>query len=78
VNSDTLSGVAALTFMDKQAAKQERALSSEQEGRIKQHMANAYLDLLADKAKTAGMVNAEISYKEAWKFHNFGRVRIFV
>ncbi len=34
-------------------------------------MANAYLDLLADKAKTAGMVNAEISYKEAWKFHNF-------
>ncbi|AON55136.1 hypothetical protein Hsc_2856 [Herbaspirillum seropedicae] len=70
VNSDTLSGVSALTFMDKQAAKQGHALSSEQEGRIKQDMANAYLDLLAYKAKKAGMVNSEISYKEAWKFHN--------
>ncbi|MCA1327154.1 hypothetical protein [Herbaspirillum sp. alder98] len=45
VNSDTLSGVSALTFMDRHAIKQTGTmLSRDQEVQIKQDMANACLD----------------------------------
>ena len=70
VNSDTLSGVAALTFMNYQAVQQSgKTLSRDQEISIKSEMAYAYLDQLSRTADSAGRVNRDVDYKEAWSFH---------
>ncbi|MFJ3314897.1 hypothetical protein ACIPLR_06005 [Herbaspirillum huttiense] len=71
VNSDTLSGVAALTFMNYQAVQQSgKTLSRDQEISIKSEMAYAYLDQLSRTADSAGRVNRDVDYKEAWSFHS--------
>ncbi|WP_346833304.1 hypothetical protein ABDX87_13660 [Pseudomonas abietaniphila] len=70
VRDNSLSGAAADHFMRVTARGEGIAISDDIVEFIYRRMARGYLDALTAQYKAQGMVNRDISHREAWDFHS--------
>ena len=66
---DSLSGAAALNFMQVTASASGSPLSEVQVGNIKREMASEYINALSNKLSSPAGMASDVTHQEAWDFH---------
>jgi subtilisin-like proprotein convertase family protein/Ca2+-binding RTX toxin-like protein len=71
VKGDSVAGEVAINFMKLTASDLNRAMSDSDVNRVRQQMADAYINVLVDKVdKGTGTLTSDINHREAWDFHS--------
>ena len=71
VKGNSVAGEVAINFMKLTASDLSRAMSDSDVNRVRQQMADAYINVLVDKVdKGTGTLTSDINHREAWDFHS--------